>query len=119
MPRFALPILKGIKRHTIRAKRKRLPRPGDLLDLRMWMGKPYRSRQHRLATFTCSAVREVEIYTSHQAGTILREGFELTDRQVRNLALRDGFSHGLELLSFFATVHGPVFKGHIIEWRPL
>jgi uncharacterized protein YqfB (UPF0267 family) len=53
-PRFARLVESGAKTQTIRVKSKAkhprpLPKPGDFLSLREWEGKPYRSKQRKLA----------------------------------------------------------------------
>lgn len=47
-PRFAPLVKDGRKLQTMRPVPKVMPRPGDIIDCRMWAGKPYRSKHVKL-----------------------------------------------------------------------
>lgn len=54
---FVPKILDGSKLTTIRRIRKRgNPKPGDILSLRRWTGKPYRSKQEEIKIVKCKSV---------------------------------------------------------------
>lgn len=120
---FATAVLEGKKRRTIRPRRLRAIRAGDVLDLRAWNGRPYGRgvKQIRLSRVTCTRVLGVRI---SEAGIELRderthEYKALTREQADQFALLDGF-RGVSplgsMLTFFMAQHGLPFCGELIEW---
>lgn len=105
--RFAEKVRDGSKPHTIRKTAR--CKPGDVLSLRRWTGKPYRSKQETIREAVCTAVRAVTIWP-----------FDVTvdGRLVpaQHLAVQDGFRDWEEMRDWFETVHGLPFVGWIIEW---
>jgi hypothetical protein len=118
-PRFAPLVEAGTKTTTIRKAPKRAIRAGDVLDLRTWIGKPYRSKQRKLRMATCTSVKPIEIDQFH--GLVwLGEGFGqtlLTKRQADRLARGDGFLDRADMAVWFERTHGLPFTGVLIEWR--
>jgi hypothetical protein len=121
--RFVSKIEANTKLHTIRPERKRPIRPGDLLDLRYWSGKPYRSKQKKIKVVTCVGYAQIDISVrlhhvwlltrSHYYGSRVRR---LNADQVLTLAQRDGFTFTHELFQFFRDNHGGILIGRLIEW---
>ena len=105
--RFSCKVRDGSKPHTIR--RTARCKPGDVLSLRRWTGKPYRSKQETLREAVCTAVHAVTIFP-----------FDVTvdGRRVpgQHLAVKDGFRDWEEMREWFENVHGLPFVGWLIEW---
>ncbi len=105
--RFAPKILDGSKPHTIRATAR--CKVGDLLSLRIWTGKPYRSKQRRLREVLCTAVDPI----------MIMEHDVFVDQLAvpgQHLAVADGFRDWEEMREWFRTVHGLPFQGWLIQW---
>jgi hypothetical protein len=81
-------------------------RPGDVLSLRRWTGKPYRSKQEILRESVCSALTPIQIN---------RWGIPCVADDDK-LARRDGFIGWREMREWFERTHGLPFHGWIIEW---
>lgn len=92
-----------------------MPRPGDIIDLRVWSGKPYRSKQIKLREETITSVVDFEIETSGDfrinGGFI---GWHLRDA----VAVVDGFKDATEMVGWFKQTHGLPFAGFATEWKP-
>lgn len=102
-------VADGTKPHTIRLNAR--CKPGDLLSLRRWTGKPYRSKQQLLRTAVCTAVSPISI-TGHG---VCVDGLPVPADQI---ARADGFRDWLHMLGWFADTHGLPFTGELIEWDP-
>jgi hypothetical protein len=112
-PRFVVLIEAGLKRTTIRLRRKgRQVRTGDKLSLRTWTGDPYRSKQRILANVDCVEVESVELSWEEirEAGIILRLD------ACAEMARVDGFDSIEDMLRWFAEVHTLPFTGVLIRW---
>ena len=107
--RFADKVRDGSKRQTIRKTAR--CKPGDILSLRRWKGKPYRSKQEILREAVCSAVTPVEI-NSFGADIIGDVFIHCPD----TLARSDGFIGWPEMRDWFQETHGLPFNGFVIEW---
>lgn len=112
-------VREASKRCTIRAKRARLPKVGDLAVLERWTGRPYCSEVERLGIFPLVDVRPVlvEAWDGRREGIrILFDGVELIGNEARQLAMNDGFDN----LQAFADFFRPrlPFAGHYYEWNP-
>ncbi|MCC7517730.1 MAG: ASCH domain-containing protein [Verrucomicrobiae bacterium] len=115
-PRFAPLVEQGIKRQTIRPRRRRPPVPGDALSLRAWTGLPYRSKQRTLLDpQTC---REVLPVALHPDRIVLgNQVFAWDSAEAVSLATKDGFSGPEDFRAFFAETHGGFpFFGILIRW---
>jgi hypothetical protein len=118
--RFEAPILAGRKPHTIRGHR-RDGRPrakvGETISLRVWTGKPYRSKQREFARAVVEFAFPVRITDK----TITRVDY--APRQVRLvkewIARNDGFRDWSEMRDWFAATHGLPFEGVLVKWRLL
>lgn len=109
-PQFEPMILSGRKPHTIRPTRKRPLKVGTLLSLRVWTGKPYRSKQREFAKATVEGVDRIRITRK----TIRRNGSRLNNYEMGELAWKDGFRSLEDLQFWFENTHGLPFTGELI-----
>lgn len=109
-PRFAALVETGEKLQTIRPTPKRMPKPGDRISLRCWVGAPYRSKQRVLREATISAVQRCEI--SGQ-GNVYVGG----EPAPKGFAKADGFRSHCEMVNWFRDQHGLPFAGVLIRWQ--
>lgn len=112
--RFADLVASGQKPHTIRPERKRLIHVGDTLDLRVWSGLPYRSKQRKLRVAVCTSVQPVILHNC----TMWIAKAPLLDADADRLAQRDGFANRGDMFLWFEKTHGLPFCGVLIEWAP-
>ena len=116
-PRFAALVDAGVKKQTVRPVPKRLPEPGDLLDAREWIGRPYRSKQRKIGRFRITRVCPIFI---DAYGVSLGYG---NGRWIAvdptKFARADGFEGFEELWSsFWEFYHEERFHGIVIFWDP-
>lgn len=109
---FAPAVEAGIKRTTIRAKRKdgRDPKRGDTLYL--YTGQRTRACR-KLRTVECLRVHEILIdrdFNVWQDLSIMSTAEKLA------LIKADGFAGPAEFYDFFDSVHGLPFEGILIRW---
>lgn len=113
-PRFAGPILDGIKPGTIRAPRARHARPGEEVQLYVGM----RTRSCRLlARKTCRAVHDITIRMGAQGLTAITIGDGPAGADVIDLdgfARLDGFAGADDMQAFWRT--SGVFVGVWVLW---
>lgn len=117
-PRFAEMVEDGRKRQTLRPTPKRMPEPGDLISLRAWTGKPYRSKQRVLKEAVVVGVEPISISAS-VLGIGLSKwvyGFGRT-LSMDSFARRDGFKDFPEMAAWFEEQHGLPFNGILIRWE--
>ena len=110
-PRFAEMVKAGTKTQTIRCKAR--CKVGDKLSLRMWTGKPYRSKQETLKEVVCTGVYivSVELF-GYQVN-----GGEYDSVSPDEFAQADGFKDFGEMALWFGITHGLPFSGELITWR--
>lgn len=119
-PRFEEAVVSGRKPHSIRPPRRDgrpRARVGEVLSIRVWAGKPYRSKQREIAQVV---VMEVAWISVQSQGVDLRGRFlwqSRDDLALRELANSDGFDTWSEMRDWFATTHGLPFTGWLIRWR--
>lgn len=104
-------VLSGLKRHTVRPTPKRMPKSGDMIDLREWIGKPYRSKQRRVLLAPIELVRPIDITETSIAILSFPEPCE-------SFAKADGFESFAEMVEWFRDTHGLPFYGIVIYWQP-
>lgn len=109
--RFVPMVLSGRKRHTVRPTPKRMPEAGDMIDLREWTGKPYRSKQRRVLLAPIEIVRPIDITETSIAILSFPEPCE-------DFAMADGFESFSEMLEWFLETHDLPFSGIVIYWTP-
>jgi hypothetical protein len=109
-PRFAKLVENGMKRQTIRAKAR--CKAGDVLSLRQWSGKPYRSKQVILRQLLCRKVRPISIDWNEMR----LDGFVLSGIQSDAIARADGFVDFDDMVLWFGITHGVPFTGELISW---
>lgn len=113
--RWEAPILDGSKDTTIRPHRKDgKPRakPGQELSIRVWTGKPYRSKQREICRRFVKFVFPVRI-TSR---SIHRPDIKSNLSRMK-VAKADGFQNWIEMREFFRVMHGLPFEGVLIHWE--
>jgi hypothetical protein len=108
--RFSESIRSGIKCQTIR--RHAHFYLGDVLSLRRWAGKPYRSHHEVLLDAICIGIRPITICTS---GIEDRDFFGPDNA----LAVSDGFRDFNEMVAWFNSTYGLPFTGVLIRWSPI
>jgi hypothetical protein len=111
-PRFAPLVRRGVKKQTIRARRRdgRVPKIGQAFI--GYTGLRTKNCKH-LVTGVIAEVLPIEISPS---------GIHLNGRQLEldaanRLAVLDGFQHVNEMVGWFIEHHGRHFVGHLIRWR--
>lgn len=109
-PQFAPLVESGVKCQTVRPIPKRMPKPGDRISLRMWVGNPYRSKQRVLRAATISEVWMVDITETGIAVNSIAEPCDA-------FAVADGFRDFFELRDWFKATHGLPFEGVVIKWN--
>lgn len=108
-------IQSGRKYHTIRppARRRRYAK-GDALSLRVWTGKPYRSKQCEFA----SAIVEKTCFISIELIADMRlDGKWLTEEEQDRFAYADGFNNAADLRGWFVVHHSLPFHGTVIYFK--
>ncbi len=119
---FEEKILTKEKRHTIRGKRKRPPKPGDRLDCYV---NPRQKSMRLLGRWPCVRVQDIQIDRAdrvmsdardQQATPIWIDGVSLSADERRRLAISDGFESFREMMEFW-TGRLP-FHGDMIHWNP-
>ena len=108
---FADDVEAGRKRQTIRPKRKRPTRPGDMLYLYTGM----RTKQCRkLREEPCVSVEPIEIHPTF----IQVNGHILGVPEMRDLAMADGFNSLGHFYDFFRAHYGVPHKAglELIKW---
>lgn len=108
-------VAEGSKTQTVRLTAR--CKPGDVLSLREWTGRPYRSPQRILRTEICLSVDEVRFENVAGRGwSVWRAGLGLTADEREALAAADGFDSAEDMSEWFADEHGLPFEGVIILW---
>lgn len=103
-----------VKLQTIRPMRKRMPKPGHLIDARQWSGRPYCSPQVKLGPLVqCCRVSYVWIYAS---GPIYIDEVLLMPESADAFAIADGFSDHAAMLAWFQRTHDLPFHGFLTMW---
>lgn len=116
-PRFEASILDGTKNTSIRPPRKDgRPRatPGETLSIRVWTGRPYRSKQREL----CQRVVKFVFPVVVQFAGITRPDLNGAALVRNRIAKDDGFQNWREMRAWFRDMHGLPFKGVLIHWIP-
>jgi hypothetical protein len=105
-------ILSGRKRHTIRAKRKRPTKVGEMLYL--YTGLRTKYTQHLLDS-PCTKNEDIRIEGDESCPTVIVEGEELNADERERLAYLDGFESFAEMAAFW---NGRLpFHGDITHWQ--
>lgn len=124
-PDFEAPITAGTKTHTIRPPRKRPIPPGAILSMRVWTGKPYRSKTREFARAKLDKIEWIKI---HPDGVEISPGtlrvFWMGETPTKEpllqaFARRDGFTAWATMRYWFEQTHGLPFEGQLIHWGPL
>lgn len=115
-PRFAPLVKSGAKLQTIRPTRKQPLKPDEIVSLRQWAGRPYRSPQIELRTAKIVGVGTVAIDDCREILVNLDKRV-LRFEELHDFATRDGFSSMIEMLNWFEETHGLPFIGQLIRWE--
>lgn len=120
--RFAMSIVLGEKRQTIRANRKRHARRGEMLQL--YTGMRTKHCRKIIRDPVCIAVEPIRIQVPDTADgsfcywTPMNPAAGATEID-GEFAYRDGFGSVGDMLAFWRTAHGPgLFEGVLIQWMP-
>lgn len=102
------------KLQTVRPTPKRMPRVGDIADLRVWTGLPYRSKQRVLLEAPV-----VEVFPICFDGKVIKSnGVQIEDAE--GFARADGFENLKAMAEWFESTHGPLpFVGIVVKWEPI
>jgi hypothetical protein len=112
-PRFAALVEAGTKTQTVRPTPARMPKAGDKLSLRMWTGKPYRSKQREIRAATVLYVAKIKL----DCFDMWFDGVRASEAKQDAFAIADGFSDCSEMLDWFENEHGLPFEGVVIVWQ--
>jgi len=113
--RFAGKVRDGSKPHTMRGQAR--CKPGDVLSLRRWTGKPYRSKQELLRTETCIGVETIHMENVPGRGfAVWENGHGQTQELIERLASDDGFDSAEDMAEWFIDTHGLPWDGFLIRW---
>lgn len=115
-PRFTPGVRDGTKLCTMRKRAG--CKAGDVLSLREWTGKPYRSKQREIARRVCTGVKEVRIYADRDGMVHIEVDGVLRPAGERDrFARADGFGGLEDMVLWLCQNHGGVeFEGWLIEW---
>ena len=119
---FVTKVLDGSKPHTIR------PTPweeGQLYSLRVWTGKPYRSKQREIGVIECTRTEQIIIgyegilRRDSEDQPRMRKVTDPADREeLDRLAKADGFDEGWpQMLGWFAARYQLPFEGYINHFK--
>jgi hypothetical protein len=116
--RFVDKVRSGAKTTTIRTSDWHI-KPGTVLSLRRWTGKPYRSKQEILREAVCVSVEGIHISKIGCAvETIPGYSGGFTERGHENdIAKQDGFASFPDMVDWFEKNHGLPFDGYLIRWE--
>lgn len=119
--RFERRILSHLKRHTIRAKRKRPPRVGEICHCYTGLR---RKGARLLGRWPCVKVQDIQIYRRGD-GTlgVFIDSLEVLFDELDPLARSDGFRNFADMSAFWIAEHsdrhGNIdFHGDMIHWDP-
>jgi hypothetical protein len=118
MPQFAPSVERWEKLQTVRPTPKRMPKVGQRISLRAWVGKPYRSKQRILGESEITQVQSVWF----NGVTLLLDDPKaergLLSREVEDAFSRaDGFENLAAMATWFKANHGEwPFIGIVIKW---
>lgn len=116
-PQFAPLVESGAKCQTVRPTPKRMPKAGDRISLRMWTGKPYRSKQRVLRESEIRAVETISFCDTGRELLVCLNGRELHPEEINAFSVADGFKGGIEMFNWFEVNHGLPFNGIVIKWE--
>ena len=106
---FAPDVESGVKRQTVRPKRKRPTKPGEPLSLYTGMRTKY---CRLLKNAICKSVDDIEIGSTY----VKLNGKKITIQKINELAKADGFRYKHQFFNFFETQYGLPFNGDLIKW---
>lgn len=117
-PRFVQPILARKKRQTIRETSR--CEPNDILSLRAWESKAYRSRQVEIIPpVVCDSVLplRLSLVPFDNRADIAIGSTVLTHDEVCRFVRADGFDCVSDFVGHWVHLGIIDFDGYLIEWR--
>lgn len=124
-PRFAPPIRRGDKAHTIRADRKVPIKGGDKLYLYCGLRHPgaFRILPEPVICTKALPIRINHATSQNPGWDISIDGERLSPDERQRLARADGFESFADFAQFWMKEHGDAsgdvrFSGQIIHWQP-
>lgn len=116
MPQFHDAVREFRKRMTLRAPGKQDIRPGDLIPLRGWSGRPYHSPQIHLGVGEVTNVQIVRIWR----GGVIGETWEAKSGtpELDEFARMDGFRGWADMKLFFTKRYDLPMLANAIQWKP-
>lgn len=107
-------LASGKKRQTIRKVRKKgNPRKGDTLYL--YVG--HRTKQGQLVDEVfCKSVSAISMGIRNNQLFVVVDGILLSDKELSELAVKDGFRTVSDFRQFFNETYGYPFNGLLIRW---
>lgn len=125
-PMFRQSVAMGVKTQTVRATRSRHAKPGERVQLYTGMRTKY-CRKLVDADPVCTDITDIEIVVTvghpEFIASITLGGRELSDDEVEQFAIADGFTPGLlhtarwQMGDFWLYKHGQCrFRGVVIKW---
>jgi len=113
--RFTLFVELGIKRQTIRARRKYPIREGE--DLFLYTALRTKSAKLlRRALCTYARGISIDLGIDGRVEVVVADEGPLSYEEKKDLAAKDGFKSVDEMFSFFRDRYGLPFEGQLIKW---
>lgn len=117
-PQFAPLVRLGQKHQTVRPIPKRMPKVGDPISCREWIGKPYRSKQRILCESVIVWVAQVTIDLAPTMGCFIWVNSVMLGLvDASRFANADGFESLKAMGEWFTKEHGLPFSGILIKWE--
>lgn len=113
-PQFEAMILAGRKPHTVRPVRRRPLKVGQQLSLRVWTGKPYRSKQREFAK---AKVIRCESFILGLFDNMIINHVWFTRLAQDQFAWADGFKDADDMRIWFGKTHSLPFVGTVIYFQ--
>jgi hypothetical protein len=112
---FAVIVALGVKRQTIRARRKYPIREGE--DLALYTGLRTKSSE-LLRKARCLYARDIsmDVDIDGRPEIIIAGYGPLSYEEKKDLAMKDGFSSIDRMLVYFRGMYGLPFEGQLIKW---
>jgi hypothetical protein len=116
--RFAPKVIDGTKRSTIRPFRRVAPFRGlEIVSLRKWEDRPYRSKQIELKQVQLSCPSQIRIVEEFDIWiTKFGASFHLCVDRCKELTQVEGFDDHGELITYIEQAYGLPFVGQLLEW---
>jgi hypothetical protein len=94
-----------------------MPKAGEIISLREWAGKPYRSKQRELGMSAVTRVEEITLRDTGRELLATLGGESLSPEELNAFARNDGFNGAIEMFDWLQAQHGLPFTGIVIHWK--